>query len=80
MDKKLSASENWEKTLAEYSDSDYQMLLMKLGPNIAKLKRNHFLSYLHNRQNQEEFGKLFDDTLRDIAISNGDIFSVKTET
>lgn len=80
VDKKLSASENWEKTLAEYSDSDYQMLLMKLWPNIAKLKRNHFLSYLHNRQNQEEFGKLFDDTLRDIAISNSEIFSVKTET
>jgi type I restriction enzyme M protein len=31
------------------------------------------------RQNAPEFAKLFDDTLRDIAISNNDIFAVKTD-
>jgi len=50
-----------------------------MSPDSAKLKREHFLSYLHNRQNESEFAKLFDDTLRDISIFNNDIFSVKTE-
>lgn len=79
-DKKLSSADSWEKVLSEYSDQEYEMLLLRLGANTARLRRNHFLSYLHNRQNQEEFAKLFDDTLRDIAIFNNDIFSVKTET
>jgi type I restriction enzyme M protein len=45
-----------------------------------KLKREHYLSNLHNRQNDEEFAKLFDDTLRDISITNSEIFSVRTGT
>ena len=49
-----------------------------MNPESAKLKREHYLSNLHNRQNQEEFAKFFDDTLRDIAIFNLEIFSVKT--
>lgn len=80
LDPKLKNSASWEKTILEYSDKDYEMLLLKLNPNSAKLKREHFLSNLHNRQNQEEFAKFFDDTLRDIAIFNNDIFSVKTGT
>lgn len=78
LDQKLKNSENWEKTVSEYSDKDYDMLLLKMSPDSARLKREHYLSYLHNRQNQEQFAKFFDDTLRDIAIYNNDIFSVKT--
>lgn len=80
LDPKLKSSDNWEKTISEYSDKSYEMLLLKMSPDSARLKREHFLSYLHNRQNQEEFAKFFDDTLRDIAIFNNDIFSVKTGT
>ncbi len=79
IDAKLSKAENWEQEIAKYTDKEYTMLLNKMSPDSAKLKREHFLSYLHNKQNQEEFAKLFDDTLRDIAIFNNDIFSVKTE-
>jgi type I restriction enzyme M protein len=78
INKKLNESENWEKEIAKYSDKDYEMLLLKMNPDSAKLKREHFLSNLHNKQNQEEFAKYFDDTLRDIAIFNNEIFSVKT--
>ena len=78
IDPKLGKAENWEKTISEYSDSQYEMLLLRLSPESARLKRAHFLSHLHNRQNSEEFAKFFDDTLRDIAIFNNDIFSVKT--
>ncbi len=80
IDAKLSKSENWEKTVTEYSEKDYETLLLKMSPDSAKLKREHFLSNLHNHQNKPEFAKLFDDTLRDIAIFNNDIFSVKTGT
>ena len=79
-DKKLEKAENWEVEIAKYSDKEYEMLLLKMNPDSAKLKREHFLSNLHNRQNQEEFAKYFDDTLRDIAIFNNEIFSVKTGT
>ena len=79
IDAKLRNSENWEQEIATYTDSQYEMLLMRMNPDNAKLKREHFLSNLYNNQSQE-FAKLFDDTLRDIAIFNNDIFSVKTGT
>ena len=79
-DPKLKNSENWEKDIADYPKKDYELLLLRMSPDSAKLKKEHYLSYLHNKQNQEEFAKLFDDTLRDIAIFNNEIFSVKTET
>jgi type I restriction enzyme M protein len=78
VDEKLRDAESWEKEIAKYSDAKYEMLLMKMNPESAKLKREHYLSNLHNKQNKEEFAKFFDDTLRDIAIFNLDIFSVKT--
>jgi len=77
---KLKGAENWEQEIAKYTDAQYEMLLMRMNPDSAKLKRQHFLSNLHNKQNNEEFAKFFDDTLRDIAIFNNDIFSVKTGT
>ena len=80
IDSRLQAAENWEEEISKYSDNEYEMLLMKMSPDSAKLKKKHYLSNLHNKQNQEEFAKLFDGTLRDIAIFNGDIFSVRTGT
>lgn len=78
VDKRLRNADSWEKEISTYSDDEYEMLLMRMNPESAKLKREHYLSNLHNRQNQEEFAKFFDDTLRDIAIFNLEIFSVKT--
>ncbi len=74
----LADAPNWEKVLADYTDEQYELLLMRMNPDSAKLKRIHYLSYLYNQQNEEEFAKRFDDTLRDIAIFNNEIFSVKT--
>ncbi len=80
LDPKLTATESWEQEIAQYSDKQYEMLLLRMNPDSAKLKREHFLSNLYNKQDKEEFAKFFDDTLRDIAIFNNDIFSVKTGT
>jgi type I restriction enzyme M protein len=80
LEPKLATAESWEQEIAEYSDKKYEMLLLRMNPDSAKLKREHFISNLYNRQDTAEFAKFFDDTLRDIAIFNNDIFSVKTGT
>jgi type I restriction enzyme M protein len=80
LDPKLAKADDWEKEVAKYSEKDYAKLLHRLGPDCAKLERNHTLTYLYGHQNKEEFAKLFDDTLRAIAILNTDIFSVKEDT
>lgn len=79
VDKKVKAAEKWDEFLSNYSDEDYEFLLLKLSEDTARLKPHHFISYLFAKQNESDFGKLFDDTLRDIAILNNDIFSVSTD-
>jgi type I restriction enzyme M protein len=79
LDQKLKNADNWEETVKSYSENDYEMLLLQLGADTAKLKPQHFISELFSRQNESDFAKLFDDTLLDIAITNNDIFSVKTD-
>ncbi len=76
----LGDGQLWEQKVGGFSDSEYEMLLNRISPEVPKLKREHFISYLFNRMNDGQFAKLFDDTLRDIAIFNNDIFSVKTDS
>lgn len=78
VDERLKNAENWEQDVNKYSDEQYRELLFKINPSSAQLKREHYISYLFSRQTQPEFATLLDDTLRDIAISNNDIFAVKT--
>ena len=78
----IAETDNWEEPLAsmEHNDEDdYEMLLLSLPAGIAHLKPVHFIRYLFNNQNQKDFAKIFDDTLIDIASSNTDVFSIKTE-
>jgi type I restriction enzyme M protein len=78
IDARLKNAEKWEQEIEKYSADKYEMLLMKMSPDSAKLKKRHYLSKLFNAQDTEQFAKYFDDTLRDIAIFNNDIFSVRT--
>ncbi len=75
----FAQSESWEQAIASLSADELEMLQMQMGPDTARLKPEHFIAHLFGRQNAPEFAKLFDDTLRDIAISNNDIFAVKTD-
>jgi type I restriction enzyme M protein len=75
----LAQAENWEQAIAALSADDLEMLQLQMGADTARLKLEHFIAHLFSRQNGPEFAKLFDDTLRDIAITNNDIFSVKTD-
>ena len=74
---KLDKPKDVEKALETMKD-DYDFLLLRLGPDTAKLKIEHLISYLFSHKNDENFYKLFDDTLIDIANFNIDIFSVRT--
>ena len=74
---KLDKPKDVEKALETMKD-DYDFLLLRLGPDTAKLKIEHLISYLFSHKNDEDFYKLFDDTLIDIANFNIDIFSVRT--
>jgi type I restriction enzyme M protein len=78
IDTKLAKADNWEKTISKYSKNDYDMLLLELGGDTARLKPHHFISKLFDRQAEPQFAMLLDDTLKEIAIDNSDIFSVKT--
>lgn len=79
VDDKIAKADKWEKAFNAMSDDDREMLGFSLGADTAILKPEHLISYLFERQNEGDFAKLFDDTLRDIAITNNDIFAVKTE-
>jgi type I restriction enzyme M protein len=75
----LAQGDKWEQAIAALSADDLDMLQMQMGPDTARLKPEHFIAHLWSRQTAPEFAKLFDDTLRDIAINNNDIFAVKTD-
>ena len=74
---KLEKPKDVEIALNKMKD-EYEFLLLRLKPDTAKLKVEHLISYLFSHKNDDEFYKLFDDTVVDIANFNLDIFSVKT--
>lgn len=79
IDPKLANAESWEQAIAALSNDQLEMLQLQMGADTARLKPEHFIAHLFGQQNAPEFAKLFDDTLRDIAITNNDIFAVKTD-
>ncbi|HDO1317081.1 HsdM family class I SAM-dependent methyltransferase [Aeromonas veronii] len=79
IDEKIAHAEKWEEVLIAMSEDELEMLQLQMGGDTARLKPHHFISYLFSEQNAPDFAKLFDDTLRDIAQTNNDVFAVKTD-
>lgn len=79
LDKKLDKSENLVEVLKGYKKGDYEMLLMQLNENTARLQTSQFISTLFDNQNNPKFADLFDNTLLDVAKENSELFSVLTE-
>jgi len=69
-----------EKYLNQIEPKDYQLLTMKMNPNVARIQKEYMISYLYNNQNvtDPDFYTLFDKALLGISNDNIDIFSVKT--
>ena len=78
-DERIAKATDWEEAYQALSNDDKEMLNLQLGADTAILQTQHFISSLFKRQNEADFAKLFDDTLRDIAITNNEIFAVKTD-
>ncbi|RVT45777.1 SAM-dependent DNA methyltransferase [Rheinheimera sediminis] len=79
LDENIAKADKWEEALTAMSENDLDMLQLQMGGDTARLKPQHFISYLFSQQNAPDFAKLFDDTLIDIAITNNDVFAVKTD-
>ncbi|NVK13326.1 MAG: SAM-dependent DNA methyltransferase [Rhodobacteraceae bacterium] len=80
LDDKIASADNWEAAIHAMDADDFEMLQLQLPAGTARLQTDHFIAQLFENQNDADFAKLFDDTLRDIAIQNNDIFSVKSDT
>lgn len=78
VESKYAIDDQWEEKISKLSDDDYEMILLQLSPDTARLFPRHYITHLFERQNESDFAELFDDTLRDIAIVNNDIFAVQT--
>ncbi|MDV7105395.1 class I SAM-dependent DNA methyltransferase [Vibrio sp. TH_r3] len=78
IDDSIAQAEKWEEVLSSMSEDDLEMMQLQMGGDTARLKPHHFISYLFSQQNAPDFAKLFDDTLRDIAMTNNEVFAVKT--
>lgn len=75
---KINLQLNSYADLEKLSSNEYELLMIKLGTKAAHLKPEHLLEFLFKNQNADNFAKLFDNTLNDIAVDNSEIFSVHT--
>jgi type I restriction enzyme M protein len=74
----LKNSKKIEVDIQSMKPNDYEYMLEKIGERSAKLNKTHFISYLFNKQNEDDFATLFDNTLIEIADYNIKLFSVAT--
>jgi type I restriction enzyme M protein len=76
--KDLAHSSNIEQDILKMPEDDYEFMLVKIGTKAARLQKTHFISHLFNKQNEDGFADLFDNTLIEIADLNIKLFSVAT--
>ena len=79
IDGNIAKADKWEQAVSNLGNEELKMLQLQLQPDTARLKPKQFISQLFERQNEPDFAKLFDSTLREIAIANNNIFAVKTD-
>jgi len=77
-DPSLAEVENFTEALEAMDAEAYQFLLASLNPNVPRLQPHQLIAALHNRQNEGDFAKTFDDTLRQVSLENAEVFSVKS--
>ncbi len=74
---RLNAVEHWEDAFKAMTDDEREDL-QDFVPDAPRLKPEHLLSSLYNRQGEDDFAKTFDDTMVSLGQLNADRFSVKT--
>ena len=78
IDKKLVNITDLTTYLDKIKKKDYEILMMRLNENIARLKPDQFISNIYKRQDEPNFSKIFDNVLIGIAKNNDNIFSQLT--
>lgn len=76
--KELQNSTNIEHDIIKLTKNDYEFMLDKIGEKTAKFNKEHFISNLFNKQNEDNFAEIFDNTLTGIADLNIKLFAVST--
>lgn len=75
-----SSTKDVEQYLDSLNPANFSKLIIRMNPNVARIKNEYRISYLFQNQNSTlpEFYELFDNALVGISNDNLDIFSVKT--
>lgn len=75
----LADAPNITEALKNMSESDYGLMVARMGGSAAELLPDHLISSLFAKQDERDFYKTFDDVLHDIAVRNTSTFSVHTD-
>ena len=78
IEKKLEKFEDVFDYLSRLKKKDYEILMMRLNENIARLNPDQLISSIYKKQDDPNYSKIFDDTLIGIAKNNDNIFSQLT--
>lgn len=78
VNEKLAKAENFQQALEALSEEEFKFLIGMIGGDIPQLHAEQTITYLWNKQTQNDFAQLFDNTLRGISVENAEIFSVKS--
>lgn len=74
---RLNNAVHWEDAFIAMTDEE-RLDLQDFVPNAPNMKPEHLLSTLYNRQDEDNFASLFDDTMVSLGQLNADRYSVKT--
>ena len=74
----LADAPNFQEALEAIPEEEYSFLMAYIDPNTPQLQPHHTATFLFNKQNEDDFARLFDDTLRQISIANAAVYSVKS--
>ena len=77
-DDRIKNADKWEEEYSKMSEDERLDLLDLISPDTLKLYPEHLISNLWNQQQKGDFDVILDNTMKDIANKNIDIFSTQT--
>ena len=75
---KIASAEKWEVAFTSMTEDERLDLFDSLSPDVPRLKPEHLISNLWNRQAIGDFDLIFDNTMTDIAELNAETFATQT--
>lgn len=75
---KIASAEKWEVAFTSMTEDERLDLFDSLSPDVPRLKPEHLISNLWNRQAIGDFDLIFDNTMTDIAEMNAETFATQT--